>query len=377
MKTKMNFLKLFTVLLALVIGMMGCKEKEEEAIRVALNLPLTGDFATYGKAIQDGALFALEEIEKKSNTEIKFVFDWQDNAGVPRNTVNVFHKQILKPIDVYISGVKPQTMSIIDLVSEKNIPHFVWVFDAFITEQYTNTYRTWVSFKYEPIIFLNYINKIEAERIAIIYVELPHTNEEFNDILIPQLTDKELFVERFQMDLNDFKNIAAKVKTFEPDLIILSGFKNHLLSMVKTFREYDLIHNNNTLCSYDLLDAALDLDKNTLEHLRVVTPYFEISEDSIVKKWKNDFYQKYNRKPKYTEAYSYDMVNIIYDVFLRIPKGTEITSDIFRKYLLETNMTGITGDISFDETGDLIVDLRVGVYKDGKLKEDRNNGVVN
>lgn len=367
MKTmNLSFSNLKLTIIFLLFSLFGCQQKED-AVKIAFNLPLTGDFAVYGRSIQDGAMFALEKNPEFSN---QFRFDWQDNAGIPRNTVNIFQQQVLRPVDVYVSGVKPQTMSIIDLVSKRGIPHFVWVFDAFITEQYDYTYRTWVSFKHEPVMFKQYINKVNAERIAIIYPQLPHTDEEFNEILIPQLKDKEVFVERFPIELNDFRNIASKTRSFEPDLIILSGFQNHLISMIRTFREYNLIKENNVICSYDLLDAAHNLDKSLIEGLRVVTPSFELAADSNTVRWRNDFHKRFNRKPKYTEAYSYDMVNILFDIYRRIPAETEVTPKIFEKALLETNLNGITGNLRFDDTGDLVVDLRIGVYRNGVLKED-------
>ena len=70
--------------------------------------------------------------------------DIQDNTGVPNTAVTLLQKQSVDSPDIYVSGVKPQTMAIFDRVAEKGWPYFVWVLDAFITEKHSNIFRTWV-----------------------------------------------------------------------------------------------------------------------------------------------------------------------------------------------------------------------------------------
>ena len=353
----------------------GCTKQSEESpeVKVALNTPMTGAFGLYGQCIRDGALFALEDLKKEgSNVELKF--DLQDNEGKPSKTVSVMQKQFLKSPDIYVSGVKPQTMAIFDEVTKKGIPHFVWIFDAFICAQNPNTFRTWVSFKYEPEKYIQYIKCKKPKKIAIAYVNVPHVKEEMDNILVPKLkemgyTDADILIEIFDWTQRDFKNIVAKIKSFAPDLAILSGFQANIVALVKLLRSYGMIHDGNVIGTYDMIDAGAVLSAAQLEGVRLITPLFNVSTGSAEsKKWKEKFREKYGREPLYTDAYSYDMIRIIADAAKRVKPPA--TSEEWIKALKETDMEGVTGRLLFDKDGDLEVALRIGVYRNGEIVID-------
>ncbi|MCI5150650.1 MAG: amino acid ABC transporter substrate-binding protein, partial [Candidatus Electrothrix sp. MAN1_4] len=157
------------------------------SVKVAANLPLSGPLSTYGLSVQEGVNFAIEQMESES---VSLDIDWEDNAGAPKNTVSVMQKQFLADPDIYVSGVKPQTMAIIDQVSAKNIPHFVWIFDPVINKNSSNNFRTWVSYKIEPSVYFSYAEKQSAKKVSILYVQLPHTVEEFEQIVVPGLKER-------------------------------------------------------------------------------------------------------------------------------------------------------------------------------------------
>ena len=341
----------------------------KKMVQIACNLPMTGNLATYGAAIRDGAIMAIEDIEKFDPTGASLIFDWQDNAGNPKTAVSIMQKQYLRSPDIYISGVKPQTMAIMDQIKAKGTPHFVWIFDAFINQNSRNNFRTWVNYKIEPPVYLAYAKERNAKRVAIIYIQLPHTLEEFNEILIPGFKKQgvsNIFVEPFDFGKKDFKDIAVKVKDFKPDLIILNGFQAELVGLVRALRPFGLITDGNTIATYDMLDAAKILGADELEGIRVVSPIFVTRPDrEIVKNWRKHFMVKYKKEPLYTHAFGYDMALIIHDAAKRLKLPA--TSKQWIETLRATKIEGITGQLQFDEDGDLLTPLEVGVFRDGKL----------
>ena len=350
------------------------KKKEENVIKIGCNLPLTGDFATYGESVKNGVDMLLRELlENNKNIKIPIKFFWQDNKGEAKNAVSILQKQLLESIDIFVTGVKPQTMALINQISLKKIPHFVWVFDAYICKEYNNTFRTWVSYKYEPKYYLKYVEKIKPDKIAILYANLPHCEQEFKEIVIPEIKKSginNILVEAYPWTKKDFKDIAVKVKTYKPDLIIINGFKSTIIGLVKALRDYNLINNGNTIATYDMLDAAEELSKETVEGIRVISPYFSIEKDKPeIMKWRSTFKKIYNRKARYTDAYAYDMAKIIYDVSKRIVYP--ITNEKLSEEILKTKFDSITGPIKFDRDGDLIITLKIGVFRNGKLVLDK------
>lgn len=369
--------KLWLVVVALLvfsIGMSSCSrfkkgDGKKGAVNIACNLPMTGGLGIYGESVKQGVELALDDIKKSDPNAPVLNFDWKDNTGDPKNTISIMQQQYLGNVDIYVSGVKPQTMAIKDQIDSKGTPHFVWIFDPFINTKSQNNFRTWVSYKVEPPVYLGYVDQMKAKRIAIIYVQLPHTLAEVDQILVPELKKRginDIFIEPYDFSKNDFKDIAAKVKKFNPDLIIMNGFMDNLVGMVRAFRPQNLIHDGNAIATYDMLDASKLLGPDELEGIRVVAPKFETRPDAPgVKEWREKFKAKYNKEPLFTHPYAYDMALIINAAVKRLKLPA--TSEQWIEAIKATDIPGITGQLKFDKDGDLISSSEVGVFKNGKL----------
>lgn len=72
------------------------------------------------------------------------------------------------------------------MVTKLGLPHFVYTFDAYINAASSNNLRTWLSYKIEPPIYIDYARRRQAKSIAITYIRLPHAIEEFEKIIMPE-----------------------------------------------------------------------------------------------------------------------------------------------------------------------------------------------
>jgi len=369
MKNKWLLVILTIAAIAVVIFFVNRRSDnvtEKPVTRIAANLPLSGPLAVYGVSVMEGAKMALDQ---EHGLNEKFKIDWQDNQSDPKTAVTILRKQLLESPDLYISGVKPQTMAIKDELSQLGIPHFVWIFDAVINEGTKNNLRTWVSYKIEPAIYKEYAAKRDAKRIAIAYIQLPHTIDEFERLVIPDFKAQgiEVLAESYEFGHTDFKDIAAKLHQFQPDLIILNGFQGDLVGMVRSLRPLSAISDGNTIGTYDLLDAAKILGADELEGLRVVAPRFETrAQESKIAAWREAFEERYNKPPLYTHAFAYDMMQAIVEASTKKPTNHAEWLNAIRSL----NTSGATGPVSFDDDGDLLTPLEVGVYRNGKLIPD-------
>ncbi len=343
-----------------------------EVTHIAANLPLSGPLAVYGVSVQEGASMALDQ---ENGLNERFKIDWQDNQSDPKTAVTILQKQLLSSPDIYISGVKPQTMAIKDEVSKLGIPHFVWIFDAVINEGSENNLRTWVSYKIEPAIYKAYAEERGAKRIAITYVQLPHTIDEFERIVIPSFKAEgiEVLAEPYEFGRTDFKDVAAKLNAFNPDLTILNGFQGDLVGLVRSLRPLDAIDDGNTIATYDLLDAAKILGADELEGIRVVAPKFETRfNDAKIAAWREAFEERYSKEPLYTHAFAYDMMQGI----ISASAGKPSTHEEWLKALRSLDIPGATGPIRFDADGDMLTPLEVGVYRKGVLTPETVEAAV-
>lgn len=310
---------------------------------------------------------AMEDLGNQPGPKLQF--DWQDNASEPKTAVTILRRQFLDMPDVYVSGVKPQTMAIVGQVAATGIPHFVWIFDTFINRGYTNNFRTWVNYKVEAPVYLDYAKRRGSRRVAIVFVQLPHALEEFNDVVIPNLKTQgvnHFLIEPFDLGKRDFKDVAVKIQDFQPDLIILNGFQDDMIALVRALRPLGLITNGNTIATYDMLDAAGVLGADELEGIRVVAPRFVTRPETRgLPEWRNRFMKRFGKSPQYTDAFAYDMTMIIHDAARRLASPGHPKEWVAA--LRVTDLTGITGPLKFDADGDLITPVEVGVYHGGKL----------
>ncbi len=312
---------------------------------------------------------AIEDLQKKNSHGTKLEFDWADNMGAPQTAATVMQRQYLSQPDIYVSGLKPQTMAITDLVSQKGTPHFVWILDIAINRKSQNNFRTWINFKLESDVFLAYIKSKHPKRVAIIYTNLPAPAEQYNQYIAPRLRSQGIsytLILPYEATRTDFKDIAVRIKEFKPDILILSGWASQLIGIVRAFCPLGLIKPNHTLACLDMLEAAATLGPDETEGIVVTTPqYLTEPAGSKLQNWQKRFFEKYGVHPSYHSAYAYDMVQVINNAIGKL--AFPLQSKQFIEQIQDTNMDGLTGKLKFDSDGSLITAMQPAIYKNGQL----------
>ena len=346
------------------------------AVRIGANLPLSGPLAVYGTSVREGVEYYLRATDGAAQ---RLAFDWQDNASDPANAVRIAGRQLegaAQAPNIYVSGVKPQTMAIMSDVAEAGLPHFVWIFDPQINASGPgNNFRTWVSYKIEPEKYYQFVQARSASKVAIAYVQLPHTVEEFESAVIPTLRQRgvQVTTEVFEFGRTDFREIARRLVLGSPDAIILNGFQLELSALVRALRQEPRFDAARIVGTYDMLDAAEVLSAEELEGIRVVTPEFSTRRGREANaQWIEGFTSQFNKAPLYTHAFAYDMAAILDGVARSNPLPADNAAWVAA--LRATELQGVTGPLSFDGDGDLVTPLVIGVFQAGQVEIAPENG---
>lgn len=352
----------FFVFIALSLSQRPGASAEDTPLHIACNLPLTGELATYGAAIQEGAMMAVDEMKLQG----RLSFDWQDNASTTRQAAEIAARQLGQKPDIYVSGLRPQYMTTHDIVMKSAIPHFPWIFDMHIRPAGERNFRTWVNFKAESPLFLRFAAERKAARVGVIYVQLPHTEEQYAGTIIPGLKAQgaEVLVEPYDMNKMDFRDIAVRMARFKPEALILSGFQANFVGLIKALRQLNLIGANNTAATYDLVDALPLLSPDETEGISISAMRIMLRPTPRYEEWKKRFLARFNREPLYTHVGAYEMVELI-------AKATEAQKNMnsaeLTRALQETRVESISGALSFDPEGDVATPIELGVVQNGKL----------
>lgn len=363
-------MKKFLIIFSIVaFAFSGCKKESSDAIKVACNLPMTGYIGYYGEWIQHGLELGRADIEAEANElGIKFEFDYQDNKGETKEAITIFQKQAISSPDIYMSGITTQTMSILDQIHKKGLTQIMWSWTPLELDPAQKDFRCWVNYGVEGKHISEYCLSKNPQKVAYLHLDILGAKVQCDDVVVPALKKQnpniDIYIEEFPVETSNFRDIATKVKSFEADVIVVSGFKEHILNITKDFQTYN-IDKSKVLCSMDLLDALEEASNEVLEGYHVTAPAFNIDElqSDKTKTWIEKFVKENGKQPTYTEAYGYDAMCMLFEAAKISKKESISIADALRKVDIE----GVTGNLKFDKNGELKDNLHTGVFHDGVL----------
>lgn len=338
-------------------------------VRVAANYPMTGELAFYGSELRDGMLLAMAEQRLTIAPEADFEFDWGDNKFNAKDAVTVMQRQLAGQPTIYASALKPQVMAIENEISAKGIPHLAWVLD--LTPNPTNTennFRSWVSFKLECDVFVEYAKKNAAKKVVLCFLSLPSTEEAYGKYLQGRLRDElncSVKVESYNPNVSaaDYPLIAARVANEKADLTLINGFIPNIVGMIRSLRPLGAIGDGTTIAALDMLDAADALQPSESEGIIVAGPEFLVKPNAAQKNWAERFKSRYGRMPSYHAAYAYDAGLVL----LHAASSRPSDSKQWLEKILSVSEVGVTGQIKFGPDKSLLTKLYPAIYRKGKL----------
>lgn len=341
------------------------------SIRVAANMPFSGDLAFYGGELRDGLLMAVADKGQQLPQGVSFAFDWGDNKFSAQDAVSVLQRQLQWSPTIYTSALKPQVMAVEQSVASRGIPHLAWVLDLSPNPAGTsNNFRTWISFKLESDVLFEYARKRRAKKVVLCFLSLPSTEQAYATYLADRLRSElqsSVVIERFSPNVNpsDFRNIAARLAANSPDLVLINGFIPHMVGIIKSMHPLGLIGDGNVIASLDMLDAANALTAEESEGIVVAAPPFMIAPNKEQEVWRKRFAAQYNRQPSYHAAFAYDAGLILVDAAGRLDHPA--SHEAWLRAILSTDIEGLTGRLRFDQDQSLVTTLAPAVYRGGKL----------
>lgn len=335
---------------------------------VSVNMPLTGPIAFPGKSFQEAAMLALDDL-KKDPANKPIAFDWNDNGGSPANAATIAQRQIVSDPSIYCVGYSAETLAAVPIFSSTGRPIFADSFLPSITKD-PLVYRNIISYKNEYPIFIEYARKRQAKKIAIIFLDMPEAQEEFRQLVIPEMlrsgwkeSDFALFP--YAVTETDFRTIAAKVAQASPDLIIINGFQTTLAPMITALRASQLVREGNVIGTFNTIDVPRLIGNQAVEGITVAVPSYILRPSQKAAEFQASYQARYGRQPIYDDFAGYDFVLIVADLAKRLPNGP--TAQQLADALQKTELEGVSGRIAFDAEGDVSYPVEAAIFRSGKL----------
>lgn len=325
---------------------------QTEKIKVGVLMPLTGDIAFLGQSFTNAILMNVDT----SKVEL-FI---QDTQGEPKVAVNILNQMLAtKKIDVVVSLKPAVSESINPILEVKSIPHFVFAFSPEITLA-NNVIKQYPSSDDEVLNYLSYAETHNVKNIVFLRHMFPDAELAFKTIVEPKSKEMGITVTDIPFDLStkDFNNLANKVKSYNPELIVVQSLSYNFLNIVKSFYHAGILDkmlgdlNFGDLYTYDFTTVK------EMDNIPFLGLSYVLSDEYKI--FEAKYLEQYGEKPNIFAAYPYDVMTIINN----IDKSGMTKEDII-KYYQENIIKGVTGRMWYDPQGDQIIEYEILKYHNG------------
>lgn len=360
----------FIFLIGVLSGCKNTQTSENGTIKIGLVAPLSGSMAQDGKAILNAAKLAVDEANKNggiNNNRVELVFE--DDKGEPKEAAAIANKYSADSDITAVMGSfsAPCTLAGIPIYTKAKIPMIGPCGSAPALSGSSDYYR-----KVTPSDLTtgkelaNWLLKdMELKKVAVVYLNNDYGKGVAQSVenFYKENGGQVVAVESYMPKTQDFSAIITKVKSLNPDIIVMGSVYGEVGAFVK--QAHSVGYEPKIAGPTPLLSKSLvDLAGNDAEGIYTIGSFSTSLEDSKV----NDFVEKY--KKEYDEdassfaAYSYDATNILLEAIEKVGNDREKVNNELKN--MDTYI-GVTGSTKFDESGDGEKNLLRFVVEYGKF----------
>ncbi len=351
----------------MLITFAGCNNNTSTTIKIGASLPLTGDFASYGKRARNGIDLAVSEINisKKYTDKIEIVY--QDNKGGPKESVNIMNMfATINKYPIVIGGASSmETLAMLPIANVNDVVLISPISSSPDLSMNDNFFRVCPSDAYQAVMMANWLKELKLSNVALLYV-----NSNWGVSLKNQYIKnfeanggKISIIESMNEGERDFKTQISKIIKANPEAIYCVSYGAEggiILKQLKEFGYKKQIFGADVWSSPELLKSAGD----AAEGVYLIKPA-EYTGNRFVE-FEKKYKAKYKENPDVYAAYSYDVAYIIAEAL----SNTDGSGKEVKRYLLKMNgFDGATGITKFDALGDcntkqfVRLQIRNGIYK--------------
>lgn len=353
--------KILSLLLLMVLVVAGCREEKEEVIKIGAILPLTGDAAQWGIPARNGAMLATEEINKNGGVNGKdVILEIEDDQCDGKNGISAFNKIIntSKP-NVILGAVCSSVTLAVAPAAEKN--KIVLISPASTNPNITNAgdyiFRTIPTDNLRGKVFAEYVYSTYKRNGAIVYINNDggKGNEESFRKHFENAGGKIVLSQAYSENAGEIKSLLEKVKNTQPDFLMVVAYPDDALIVLQKCKELNI-----SLPLY--FQTEVFDDQNLLKNAGstaegVIYISYAKPEGVQVDAFKEAYMNKYGKEPELFAAESYDAIHIVAEILKANPNADATL--IKEKLYHVRNYKGASGNITFDEHGDVVKPLAI------------------
>lgn len=358
MKKLLVILSAFTALL-----LTACSGSDK--LKIGVMLPLTGPVASYGQGAKKGIEMSLADSGIADKVQLVF----QDSLCTGKDSVNVINNLIgIHQVKAVIGELcSTATLAAVSHAADQSIPMISPASTApSLDEAGPYFYRTIPNDSLQGQFGAEAAYERGSRKLAILYI-----NEDygigFTEVLEPafeKLGGKVVAKEKFDRDIQDLRAQLSKIKASGADSLFL--ISNNPQSSIAALRQSSELGLDLDIYGSEGVKAPEVAEASGAEGL-LVCSVSEGSETFIAK-----HESLYGSTPGPFAAQAYDaftaLAKAIEKAEADLPEGSELNGEAIKKALDEVSFTGVSGEIVFDDIGNIAGGFNLYEVRDGEFK---------
>ena len=371
---------------AMMVSMTACGSSEpateggsaetEKVLFIGGTGPLTGDYATYGTSVKQGAELAAEEINAKGG----FADGWtalvrvEDDQADGAQAVQAYATMFDDGMDVTMGGTTSGAcIAITEEAVKDNMLLLTPSGSQLECTQYDNCFRVCFEDSAQGLYAANFIkDNAVAEKVAIIYDKSNDYSNGLRKSFVETAAENGLEIvadEAFTNQSNtDFSVQLQAVKESGADLLFLPIYAQEAAYIITQADKAGL---DVTFFGCDGLDGILEkIGSDNLplaEGVMLLTPFAADSETEPTKSFTANYKAKYGSTPDQFAADAYDAVYALVAAFEKagVTPEDEGFNQAMIDAMLEIEVVGTTGTMRWDASGEPDKNATAVVIVDG------------
>jgi branched-chain amino acid transport system substrate-binding protein len=363
-----------------VLAAIGSTAFAQEVVKIGHVGPTSGGIAHLGKDNEFGARMAIDELNARGVTiggkKVKFELLAEDDAGDPKQGTAVAQKLADAKVQGVVGHLNSGTsIPASKVYSDAGIPQISpsATNPKFTRNGYKTTFRVVADDVHLGGTLGRYaVNELKGKSIAVIDDRTAYGQgvaEEFEKAV--KAAGGSIAERQFTTDkATDFTAILTAVKAKKPDVVFYGGMDAVAGPMIRQMKQLGInakFMGGDGICSGELPKLAA----GSMADGQVICAEaggVEGKQKAGMDKFKVDFKKKFNADVQIYAPYVYDAVNVM--VAAMVKAGSADPAKYLPVLAKTTNYHGVTGDITFDEKGDIKNGaLTLFTYKGEKREE--------
>ena len=374
---KRNWLRILLVLTlaaVLALPLTGCGKEKTETVKIGLVCPVTGSAAAYGETMVNSAKIAVDEINAAGGVDGKYQLELliEDDEGTPAKSVTAAQKLINQDGIKVLIGAQASscTLAVMEVTASAGVPQIAPASTALSIVQLGNEwiFRNAAADPLQTSQVLAYaIDELGATSIAILH-EATDYGVGGADLLEQYAAEQGIAVttrESYNTGDTDFSVQLTKIAAGNPDVVMVWGFYSEGALILKQAKQYsvDVPFMGGTGWASPML---VNLAGDAANGIFFSTPFSPANPAENVQSYVKAYEAACNGSdPDFNGAQTYDSVYLVKKAIEECGSTDSVKIRDAMKNSTEP-LHGVSGNIQFDETGEVIKDVNIVTVTNGE-----------